>query len=196
MPAPIPHDRGLWARAATTWPEGQAVATRHKGHLIVSSLNKSEHTLPATRTVTAVVGALIAVVPASCAVVWRDQVARSTRRWLEMSRRSFAPFPDYPVELWLDVLPFRSGETMIGAVTKGLIPFVGREIEFETGKLNLPAVIDKVTGLAIYLVEHGAAVKDGDTFGGDEREYFRVRYANSTRFAGLPIYFCATPLAS
>jgi hypothetical protein len=128
-------------------------------------------------------------------VVWRSKVARSAKLWLEMSGRSFAAFPDYPFTLWVDVLPFRSG-AMIGAVTMGLAEFAGREIEFETGKLDLPAVIDKVAGLAVYLVEHGAVIKDGDTFGGDEREHFRVRYENSVRFAGLPVFFCATPLAS
>jgi hypothetical protein len=81
-------------------------------------------------------------------------------------------------------------------VTKGLASFVGREIEFETAKLALPAVIDKVAGLAVHLVEHGAVVKDGDTFGGDELEHLQIRYTASTRFAGLPVFFCATPLAS
>jgi hypothetical protein len=142
------------------------------------------------------VGALIAATPECCGVVWSDQVARSAKLWLEASRRSFAAFPDYPFTLWLDVLPFRSG-AMIAAATKGLAAFVGREIEFETAKLDLPAVIDNVAGLAVYLVEHGAVIKDGSTFGGaDEPGRFRIRYANSTRFPGLPVFFCTEPLAS
>jgi hypothetical protein len=148
------------------------------------------------RLITAVVGALIAATPECCGVVWSDQVARSAKLWLAESRRSFAAFPDYPFTLWLDVLPFRSG-AMIAAATKGVAAFVGREIEFETAKLDLPAVIDNVAGLAVYLVEHGAVIKDGSTFGGaDEPGRFRVRYANSTRFPGLPVFFCAEPLAS
>lgn len=35
MPAPIPDDPGLWARAEMTWPEVGSVAARHKGHIIV-----------------------------------------------------------------------------------------------------------------------------------------------------------------
>lgn len=49
MPAAIPHDQGLWARAATTWPESKAVAARHRGHLIVSMLGKSKQPLAAAR---------------------------------------------------------------------------------------------------------------------------------------------------
>jgi hypothetical protein len=101
-----------------------------------------------------------------------------------------SPFPDYPFTLWLDILPFRS-DRGIGAVTMGLAAFAGREIEFETAKLPFPAMIDKVAGLSAYLVEHGNVVKDGDTFGGDERERFAVRYKNSDRFGGMPVFFCA-----
>ena len=190
MPAPLPHDPGLWSRAATTWPEGKAVAARHRGHLIVSVLGKSLQPLPAARLATAVIGALIAVIPECCAVVWGGKVARPAKLWLEMSTRSVAPFPDYPFTLWLDILPFRS-DAKIGAVTMGLSAFAGREIEFETGKLALPTMIDKVAGLAVYLVEHGNVVKDGNTFGGDERERFTVRYKTSDRFPGLPVFFCA-----
>jgi hypothetical protein len=151
MPAPIGAGHGLWSRAATIWPEAKAVAAQHRGHVIVSTVSR-ERQLPAIRIITAVVGALIAATPECCGVVWSDQVARSAKLWLAESRRSFAAFPDYPFTLWLDVLPFRSG-AMIAAVTKGVAAFAGREIEFETAKLDLPAVIDRVAGLAVYLVE-------------------------------------------
>jgi hypothetical protein len=195
MPAPIPRDPGLWARAATSWPEAAAVAARHQAHVIVSSLGDRKRRLSDARAVTAVIGALIAANPGCSAVVWHAKVARSAKTWLEMSRQSFAPFPDYPFTLWFDALPFRSG-AMIGAVTMGVSAFAGREIEFETEKLSLPVVVDKVFGLAAYLVEHGPVLRDGDTFGGDETEYFRIQFKDSVRFPGLPVFFCSTPLAS
>jgi hypothetical protein len=195
MPAPIPEDAGLWSRAATMWPEGKTVAARHRGHLIVSVLGQRQQPLHVARLTTAVIGALIAVIPECCAVVWDGKIARPARLWLDMSSRSFAPFPDYPFTLWLDILPFRSS-SKIGTVTMGLSAFAGREIEFETGRLSLPTLIDKVAGLAAYLIEHGAVVKDGDTFGGDAQERFRVSFKNSDRFASLPVFFCAEPLAS
>jgi hypothetical protein len=195
MPAPIPEDQGLWARSATSWPEAAAIAARHQAHVIVSPLDHSTQRLSEARTVTAAIGALIAVTPGCSAVVWRAKVARPAKLWLEMSKRSFAPFPDYPFTLWFDALPFQSG-AMIGAVTMGVSAFAGREIEFEAERLSLPAVMDNVVGLAAYLIEHGAVLKDGDTFGGDETERFKVRFRHSTRFPGLPVFFCSTPLAS
>lgn len=190
MPAPIPQDPGLWARAARTWPESEAVATNHQGHIIVSLLGKSERPLIAARLTTAVIGALIATVPECCGVVWASRVARAADLWLEASRWSLAPYPDYPFRLWVDILPFRSG-AKIGAITMSLSAFVGREIEFVTGKLALPALFEKVAGLSVYLIEHGNVVKDGDTIGASASERIAVRYKNSDVFGGLPVFYCA-----
>lgn len=193
MPAPIPQDPGLWVRAARTWPEGEAVATGHQAHIIVSLLGKSESPLVAARLTTAVIGALIASVPECCGVVWACRVARPADLWLEESRWSLAPYPDYPFRLWVDILPFRSG-AKVGVITMGLAAFVGREIEFVTGKLALPALFDKVAGLSVYLIEHGNVVKDGDTMGASASERIAVRYKNSDIFEGLPVFHCTDEL--
>ncbi len=176
MPTPIPQDPGLWSRSATAWPEAKAVAARHRGHLMVSVLGQNH-------------GALIATMPQCCAVVWDGKVARPADLWLHLSIRSYAPFPDYPFALWVDVLPFRS-EPGIGAVTMGLSAFVGREIEFETSRLTLATLIEKVASLAVYLIEHGRVLRDGDTFGGDAQERIAVRYKNSLQFNGMPVFLC------
>lgn len=194
MPAPIPEDAGLWARAAMTWPESKAVAARHRGHMIVSLLGKTAQPLVAARMTTAVIGALIAAVPECCGVVWAGRVARPADLWRETSSWSFAPYPDYPFRLWVDIIPFRSG-AKIGAITMGLSAFVGREIEFVTGKLALPALFDKVAGLSVYLIEHGNVVKDGDTIGENANERIAVRYRNSEIFGDLPVFSCTDDLA-
>ncbi|WP_439366518.1 hypothetical protein ACNJYD_12375 [Bradyrhizobium sp. DASA03005] len=104
MPAPIPQDPGLWARAARTWPESEAVATDHQGHIIVSLLGKSERPLVAARLTTAVIGALIATVPECCGVVWAGRVARAADLWLETSRWSLAPYPDYSLPIAVELV--------------------------------------------------------------------------------------------
>jgi hypothetical protein len=74
----------------------------------------------------------------------------------------------------------------------------GREIEFEISKLPFLAMIDKVAGVAVGLVERGSMVRDGDTFEGDERERFTVHHKNPDWFGlgGMPVFFCAADLAS
>jgi len=189
MPTPIPQDPGLWSRATTAWPEASAVATRHRGHLIVSVLGQNQESLPTARLMTAVIGALIAITPKCCAVVWDGKVARPADLWQHLSMQSYAPFPDYPFLLWVDVLPFRS-QKGVGAVTMGLSAFVDREVEFDTSRLALGALIEKVAGLVAYLIEHGRVLRDGDSFGGDEHERISVRYKNSGQFNGMPVFLC------
>lgn len=75
---------------------------------------------------------------------------------------------------------------MFGAVTHGLSSFVGREIEFSGGR-DVGSVIHKVAGLASYLMLHGDVLKDGDTFGANETERFKVHHEVSRSIAGLPV---------
>jgi hypothetical protein len=87
--------------------------------------------------------------------------------------------------------PFRQGAAF-GAVTHGLSSFVGREIEFEDGR-DLSSVINKVAGLASYLIQHGDVIKDGQTFGASETERLKVQHAISREYAGLPVLRVTAP---
>lgn len=189
MPTSLPEDSGLWSRAERAWPGAHEVAKKHRGHLIVSILGRNQQSLARARLTTAVVGALIATMPQSCAVVWDGKIARPAAEWRDLSELAYAPFPDYPYSLWLDVLPYRT-EAGIGAVTVGLSAFVEREIEFETSRLTIAAMIEKVCSIAVYLIEHGPVLKDGDTIGEDAQERILVRHGNSDAFDGLPVFFC------
>jgi hypothetical protein len=77
----------------------------------------------------------------------------------------------------------RSIGTALGieAITIGLSSFVNREIEFEVDRLSPSDVLNKVAGLATYLIEHGSVIKDGDTFGGSGAERIKINHATSTR---------------
>ncbi|WP_342711136.1 DUF4261 domain-containing protein [Bradyrhizobium sp. B124] len=193
MPAPIPLDENLWKRASSFWPEAPGVASRHRAHLVVSTMGAAEDGadirrltyIENTRLTTAMVGGLIATTPGCCAAVWGGKVASSAQMWLEGSRRAFAPFPGYPFTLWLDVIPYKSDRT-VGAITIGLSAFVDREIEFEVDGMDLPTTIHRVAGLATYLIEHGTAVKDGDTIGVSATDRIKIHHRIS-RLTGLPV---------
>jgi hypothetical protein len=193
MPAPLPYDENLWKRASKTWPEAPHIAARHSGHLIVTTMGAAENKagianltpLESARLTTAVVGGLTAITSGCCGVVWAGNVARSPQIWLDMSRRAFAPFPDYPFTLWVEIIPFPSARTT-GAITVGLSSFLDREIEFEVDGMEYATVIDRVAGLAVYLIERGTVVKDGDTIGVSEQDRIKV-YHRTSRFTGAPV---------
>lgn len=145
-----------------------------------------ENPLADARVMTAMIGGIIAAVPGCIGVVWRGQVMLPADIWLQMSLAAFAPYPDFPFMLWIAIHPFRYNSG-VGAVTTGLSSQVGREIEFEGGRLGLPDVIKKVAGLASYLIEHGMVINDGDSVGASETERLKATYATSTRFSGWPV---------
>lgn len=191
MPAPIPRDESLVVRASATWPQARAAFDRHKAHLIVSVVDQSTEPLVAVRVMTAVVGGLIAAVPGCTGVVWGGQVASPAERWLEMSRAAFALYPDFPFMLWISIHPFRD-QAKIGAVTSGLAPLVGREIEMEGGT-DLASTINKVAGLSVYLIERGSLIPEGDTVGVSATERIQVRHTTSRRFANTPVLLATLP---
>jgi hypothetical protein len=193
MPAPIPHDENLWKRASRIWPQAPEVAGRHRAHLIVSTMGAAENRadiprltqIESARLTTAVVGALTAATTGCCAVVWDGKVARSAQMWLDTSRSAFAPWPDHPCALWIDIVPYPSGRA-IRAVTVGLFAFVYREIEFEVDGMDRATVIQRVAGIAFYLIQHGfrGVIKDGTVLEGDsaaDRVKARARISRFTR---------------
>ena len=189
MPAPAPREQGIdavWTRATIAWPEAIAVRDRHRAHIIVATLAEGKAPLPEARILTAVIGGLLDTVSQCSAVMWGPRVARSAAHWKEQSRAAFAAYPDYPFLLWVDLLPMKTA-TGIEAITVGLSSFVGREIEFDAGRLELADVLDKMAGLSAYLIEHGDVIKDGDTFGGSASERIKVNHAVSTRIPGLQV---------
>jgi hypothetical protein len=157
----------------------------HRAHLIVSTFGDAP-SLRSVQAVTAVVGGLIDAVAGCSAVMWCGRVVRSAAQWSEQSRAAFAAGPDYPLLLWVDIMPIRTA-TGMDAITIGLAPFIGREVEFEAGGLSPPQVLNKTMGLATYLVEHGDVMNDGDTFGASEAEQIRISHDTSRRFKDLPV---------
>jgi Domain of unknown function (DUF4261) len=185
MPAAAPQDEGVMARAGATWPQVRGTYKRHRAHLVVALMSDNVEPLDAARVVTAVIGGLLAALPGCLGVIWGGRVANPADRFLDMSKQAFAPPPGLPYMLWISIHPFKQG-TAFGAVTHGLLSFVGREIEFEGGR-DLPSVINKVAGLASYLIQHGDVIKDGQTFGASATERLKVDHAISREIAGLPV---------
>jgi hypothetical protein len=185
-PAPLPRDDGFVEQASRRWPEARTAFERHRSHVIVSSLGTDEHALPAARIITAVVGALVAAAPGCAGVVWSGAVATPAQDWIELSPSAFAPYPDFPFSLWINIQPFRY-DSSIGAATRGLSSFVGREIELEGNGLDLQGVVTRVWGLAAYLIDRGSVISNGDTFGFSASDRLRVRHAISRRSPGVPI---------
>jgi hypothetical protein len=183
-------DDPTWLRASAIWPKDRT-DVRHHGHVMVVPVGTAPR-LQMARIVSAVAGALTAVAPGVRGVAWDGCIARPPEAWITDTRTAFAPFPGYPWGLWVDIVPFRSHGS-VGAVTMGLSAFAGREIELETDPGSLPDMLHKISGLSIYMIEHGLVVRDGHTIGGSETERLQVRHVDSARFSGLPVLYARVP---
>lgn len=199
MSMPVPRES--WdlpgRRAMATWPAALDVLGGHATHVVVSTVGQAEtpaQQLQAARAVTAVTGGLIATIPAA-AVLWNGLVAHSAERWEQLSREAFAGYPRIPFPLWVSIHSFRDGQ-IIGAVTFGLTPFGGREIEFEGAGADPNEIVTKVAGLIVYVLEHGPVLRDGDTLGAGESDRIRIHHAVSRRVAGLPVLQATVPAAA
>jgi hypothetical protein len=190
MSVPLPLPREEWERpslrAAAQWSDAPAVFARHGAHLVVATLTEPSDRLQAARSMAGVIGALIAAVPGCRGVFWQSLVSHSAAAWLEASRDAFAPYPAFPYPLWVSLHVHRDGG-WIGVISFGLSSFVGREIELEPQDADRARALQKAAGLAVYLMQHGAVLKDGDTFGATETERIRVRHVTSRRVPGLAV---------
>lgn len=198
MPAPLPDDEDLWQRASWIWPDAMHAARRHRAHLLVSTLGPAENKTAAAASLTAaedalttaaVVGGLLTMLSGALGVVWDGKVARSREMWLaQFQQQPSGVYPDHTSALWLDVVPFVSGQTFC-VRTFGLATFIGREIEFEVDGVDRATAIGRVASLAFYLIDHGlgATIKDGVVFEADsEMPKVRLIYQTS-RFTGEPV---------
>ncbi|MDH2312135.1 DUF4261 domain-containing protein [Methylobacterium brachiatum] len=186
--APLPIDEHLIARASILWPGAGAAFRESTAHLIVTIMGQQEHLLPAARMTTAIVDGLLSLAPDSLGVVWDAEVAQPPQFWAEMGKDAFAPYPRFPVPLWVGIHPFRDARTGgVGIVTQGLRKFVDRELELISAAGDLKLLMARTEMLAAYLIERGPVLTDGSTFGISEAERIPVRLCPSERFAGLPV---------
>jgi hypothetical protein len=73
--------------------------------------------------------------------------------------------------------------------------FVGREIELEPRSITPAEVTRRAAGLAVYLMQHGPVLKDGETFGATPAERILVRHVQSKRVPGLAVLNAAAEAA-
>ncbi len=183
-------------RAAAHWPQAEAAFGRHRAHVMVQTMGAdATDRLHVAQTVSAAIGTILETHPESSGVLWDMSVAHSRDLFSELSRWAFAPYPDFPTELWVSIHRFRTEDDRVGAVTQGLSSFVGREIELLGAPSQFKAIVSMVRRLSVYLIQGQSPMKDGDTFGESASDRIQVQFKISERFAGLPIIAATLPAA-
>lgn len=193
VPQPFPDSSG-WRELAAPgrnphWPNALEICAPHRAYMVFSVEGEHPDLSRPARVLTAVAGAIAALYPDQVlAGLWGAKVLNSREAWEKLSLLSFANYPYWPVGLWVSQHPFNDEVTGgLGVLTQGLARFVGRELELVGPGPDLKALLDRASGLSVYLVQNGAVLKDGSTFGISETERIAVTLKISDRFPGLPV---------
>lgn len=180
------------------WPEAGAVFDRHEAHIMVSVVLSDRFSrLRLARAVSAAIGAVVDSHPACSAVLWDKTLILSAARAAELSRSAFEE-DRFPGPLWIDMNPFEDRRTStVGVITVGLRNFIGREIEMEGRDEDWYLLQQTAGDLAMYFLQDGVEVKDGETFSNPDYEDVRIpmRFRNSPRYEGVPVIAITLPAA-
>jgi hypothetical protein len=188
-PIPFSSLKEPYEESILFWPEVRDDFSHHRSHIALSMnkpINDFGDFLEAAFTITVLTGAICQISDA-IGTYW-DDAEWLTARDDTLAAAMEACQGEPPVNQWIR-LSLRPGkDDTTGIFTRGLQPFVGREIEFPpTDLMDIEDMIDRVSGLSKYLILNGLVVKDNDTVGMSRNERLLVTYKDSNINPGTPV---------
>lgn len=189
---PVPEDILTRALAGNrSWSKAKSVLRYHQAHLMVSVLASAEDFLDASAFArcTSVLSAILCRLTPALAVYWMaGDILSDVQSFMETEANTVKGDP--PVDHWLQFMfaekfqnksdtPIRIG------VTKGLHPFIGRELEFQSEKISKKEIMRVLQDMAYMCLRKGPCVSDGDVFS-DGRHDFHARFVDQGYQEGIP----------
>ncbi len=191
---PLPKD--AFARALElnrVWPEAAAAMGRQRAHLIVAALASPQShgdAMEMASAISATVAALTTLTDA-IAVVWSTGDVITEASSFHKSALGIAqhqlPIDTWIGFTWLDGPPTPQGQRTLAALTTGLVPFVGRELEWLPAPLSPVTIAQRLIGTCQYLIANGPVIGDNETLGISAEERIRVRHAPQGQRPGVPV---------
>ncbi|MFO0904408.1 MAG: DUF4261 domain-containing protein [Pirellulales bacterium] len=184
MPAPIPDASVPAERKTLLWPNVNSSLSGHKSHWIVTVVGKADgKPLDRARLLTKAVHTFLSTHAAALGVFWGGHghpVSSATFR--ELAKKSFRSGED-PFEIWVEFQVGWLPEGMAGGksagYTRGLSDLDLKDLETVCAYEPPSDLLDRLHGLAQYLLAKGPVIRDGDTIGHDANEKIRVVYSQS-----------------
>lgn len=178
------------------WPDVDQVVGRHKAHIMISVVAGDGFSrVQQAHAISAAIGALIDSHPACSAVLWDKTIMHSAADAAELSSAAFEE-ELYCGTLWIDLDPFEDQRTAtVGVITVGLRNFIGREIEMEGRDEDWELLQQTAGNLALYFLQDGVEVKDGETFSNPDYEDVKIpmHFRDSPRYEDVPVIAITLP---
>jgi len=181
IPAPVPHDEALHAvRSSWMWQKPDDVVRKHRAHAIVTAPSSNDPIRDAT-AVTRICAAMLSA-GTGAALYWGNSHQVHTAD----VAIGFATDPKgSPVPLWVGItISGRSQSGPFSAATHGLEAIGHKEFEVIDTTMTIGNLRTTLLDLAMYVVERGPVLLDGQTFGPSATERWSVRHTRSKLVEG------------
>jgi len=194
MPQPIPSETLAIALATNRdWPQARGAFARCHAHLgVVAQQRKDgqDNVFLNAICVTLVSATLCDMAPA-VGVFWpMGNRLSEARRFRDVAARMAMGEP--AVDLWVQTLftdgPLLGGQRTLCAMTAGLRPIAGREIELQPLARSQEALAKIVGSLLAFTARRGAEFDDGDSVDMGNGEAVCLRHAAEGQRSGIPIF--------
>ena len=196
---PLPKDAWLPAAKQTlVMKDAEAIMRKTKAHVVIALLEDTRTHSAALAGATAVTLAagVLAKMLSAAAAVFTESNTIVPGADLTSSATRLVRDSEIPEVLWSSIQFMRGpelpdGRPQVAALTTGMFPFIGREIEFAPSPLAPGAIAERLIGLCQYLISKGPVIKDGETVGLSETEKIDVRWVDQSQRPGLPVMVLA-----
>jgi hypothetical protein len=194
---PIPLDTFATAvvpAAADEEAQLSAELERHRASIIIGLLRAAhdrESCVAAATGLTVAIAALTELVPA-VAVYWTEADLVSSPAYFR--EQALLASPEYsPIDIWtslrvIDGQDTVDGARMQGMVSKGLTPFVGRELEFAPTTAPASFMAQSLYAMMLYLMESGYELPPGQSFALTEEDAVRIQLSDEGADGAGPVY--------
>ena len=178
MPQPVPWtDLEGPCREAWYWPEAARALRDHRSHVLVVLVPKASQRIDAALSLTRVVAAVTACSRA-VGVLWGGGgLVHSPEPFVEVARKIGRE--SLPLQLWVGFGVHREEDGTHSLYTSGLEEFGHMEIEVAGSRRDPRALIDRVFNVALYVLDKGAVLQDGETFGASDDEKIEISHVRS-----------------
>lgn len=180
MPMPIPNDEALHAvKASWMWQGPDDPVRHHRSHAIVTSTGAA-HPVELAWDVARLSAALLTATQGA-GLYWGNG------RQVHMAKLAvaFATGEAPPVPLWVGItISAASSNGPFSAATHGLEALGHKELEVLSSRMRVGDLRMTLLDLASYVLQQGAVLKDGDTFGPSADVKWTIAHATSKLVPG------------
>jgi hypothetical protein len=168
VPNAIPSSVWRSALNDVNWTDAANALASDRAHYVVAVLRSPETPLHALENafVVTLISALLYESAAVSSAYWSSSQTLTPRESFARAGRALGmdtALTALPIDIWVRTRFTKSDSGAIGAVTTGLRPFVGRELELVPTNASTRTVAKRAYALAYQIVRQGTVIGDNDT---------------------------------